>query len=112
MNFNLLSIAVKSTIAAGTLSLLLLTSCEKASQEISPNNGDTAASELRSFGIAPGQLYEPNQVLVKFREGTSAGTRSRALEMISGDIVEKIHTATMKQFGDNEGLLVIKTPLA
>jgi hypothetical protein len=112
MNRTLLSIAVKRTLAAGTLSLLLLTSCEKASQEISPGSEDNSSSTLRGFGVAPGQLYEPNQVLVKFREGTSEETKSRALEAISGDITEKILTATMKRFGDNEGLLVIKTPMA
>src|SRR5688572_2382554 len=112
MKKNLLSIAIKSTLAAGTLSLLLLTSCEKASQEISPAREDTSTSALRGIATAPGQLYEPNQVLVKFRAGTPDKSRSRALEMISGDVAEKIHTATMKRFGDTEGFYVIKTPMA
>jgi hypothetical protein len=111
MKLTQISASGKCILTASALSILLLTSCEKNSQEISPASEDTATSALRAQ-IAPGQQYEPNQVLVKFREGTSQATKSRALEMISGNVAEKIHTATMKRFGDNEGLLVVKTPMA
>jgi subtilisin family serine protease len=111
MKRNFFSFAGKTTLTAGALSLLLLTSCEKASEDMAPTSDDSPTS-LRTMSTAPGQLYEPNQVLVKFREGTLEQSKSRTLKMITGDITEKILTASMKRAGDNEGLLVIKTPMA
>jgi subtilisin family serine protease len=112
MKLNLFPITGKAALTAGTLSILFLTSCEKATQEISPANEDIATSALRSSNTEPGQEFVPNQLLVKFRRGTSAEAKTRALEKIGGKVSEKILTKTMERFGDTEGLLVVNTPLA
>ena len=99
MKRNLFSIVGKSSLTAGALSLLLLSSCEKATQEMSPANEDSPTS-LKGSAVAPGQEYVPNELLVKFRQGTSAENKAKALEMIGGKpmiehVVERARAANL-----------------
>src|SRR5688572_1563181 len=112
MKLKLPTMLGKATLTAGALSLILLSSCDKATEENSPASGDSPTSGLRSSNAEPGQEFEPNQVLVKFRKGTSEEVKSRILARISGKVSEKILTKAMERFGDSEGLLVVHTPLA
>jgi subtilisin family serine protease len=91
--------------------ILLLTSCEKIDQEITPASEGTPVSRLKTPAIRPDQEYVPNEVLVKFRPGTSKETRARLLESITGTVTEKVLTRAMESLGDHEGFLVINTPL-
>lgn len=58
-----------------------------------------------------GPRFDPNEVLVKFREGTSETAQSAALVKINGKLKEKIHTQAMKDNGDNQGVLLISVPV-
>jgi subtilisin family serine protease len=111
MKLNLISAAGKSTLTAGALSLLLLTSCEKATQEMTPASEDTPTSVFKGAAVAPGQEYVPNEVLLKFRQGTPEEIKNKVLELIAGKVSEKILTRAMERSGDSEGLLVVSTPL-
>lgn len=112
MNLKQLSGAGKTILSAGALSLLFLSSCDKASQEVNPASEDIATSALRGPASEPGQEMVPNQLLVKFRKGTSESVKKLVLEKIGGKVEEKILTRAMERFGDSEGLLVVNTPLA
>ncbi|WP_157580965.1 S8 family peptidase [Segetibacter koreensis] len=63
----------------------------------------------------PGQLSPdavvPNELLVKFKKGTAANVRAAVLARVSGNVSEKVLTKAMQQAGDDEGFLVVKTPL-
>jgi subtilisin family serine protease len=111
MKSNFFPIGVKGKLVAGALSVLLLASCEKKSNEVSPSTEETADSGLRTDGVNPGQAHIPNELLVKFNPGASGEAKAKALGIIGGKVKEKILTKTMQRLGDEEGLLVIHTPL-
>lgn len=51
---------------------------------------------------------EPNEFLVKFKKGTSAALKTKAWGLLNASVKELIHTASMKAFGDNEGVYLLK----
>ena len=114
MNLKLLSGAGKTILSAGALTLLFLSSCDKANPDMdaAPASEDIATSALKGPAAEPGQQYVPNQLLVKFRKGTTQSVKNLVLERIGGKVSEKILTRAMERFGDSEGLLVVNTPLA
>ena len=59
----------------------------------------------------PGE-YVPNQILVKFKSGTSDKEKEDFLTQLNGTISEKIITNAMKTGGDTEGLVLIDIPIA
>jgi len=68
---------------------------------------------LRSANASDnGAKQVPNEVIVKFKAGTSATVRGNALKQVSGEVAEKILTHAMKHAGDNEGIVLIKVPMA
>src|SRR5688500_19705585 len=107
MKLKLPTMLGKATLTAGALSLILLSSCDKATEENSPASGDSPTSGLRSSNAEPGQEFEPNQVLVKFRKGTSEEVKSRILSRISGKVYEKIHNKYMVRLCDVDGVIVV-----
>lgn len=52
--------------------------------------------------------YVPNEMLVKFKKGTSENARARVVGLLNASIKEHIHTAAMKRFGDDQGVLLLK----
>ena len=58
------------------------------------------------------QKYVPNELLVKFKAGTSQSSKNKLINGISGTVAEKILTKTMQRFNDKEGVLLLHTPLA
>jgi subtilisin family serine protease len=57
------------------------------------------------------QEFVPNELLVKFKPGTSQASKDKALLRISGKVAEKILTKSMQRFNDKEGVLLVHTPL-
>jgi subtilisin family serine protease len=113
MNFlkNLLS--QKTIILLGIISILTFAGCKKDIQQTPVQEEATVSpsSSIRAEG-QPGINYMPNELLVKFSKGLSANARAAALSRIGGAVAEKILTKAMQRFGDNEGVYLIKTPLA
>jgi subtilisin family serine protease len=111
---------MKRTISALMLMTLFLTSllvlfiggCSKAPEELNVLTGNNVSKEAASAVSQAGPQYVPNEVLVKFKAGASVSARSNALGRMNGSASEKIHTNAMKHSGDNEGITLIKTPLA
>ena len=71
-----------------------------------------AAPESASLAVAAAPDFVPGQVIVKFRAGASATTRTEALGRASGQAAERILTAAMRSAGDAEGLTIVHTSLA
>jgi subtilisin family serine protease len=100
----------KSTTAF-TLAVLgsaILSSCTKDIKQ-EPQASDEQIPAVA--GKAPGTSYVPGEVIVKFKQSSTANGRSSALSRIAGSVEEKIVTATMERFGDNEGVSVVSTKL-
>ncbi len=97
----------KSVLAAGVLSFLVFSGCEKSLDEFSAIEGESTSLEA----AAQGQNHVPNEVLIKFKKGISENARANALARISGKVKEHVRTKTMERFGD-EGLYLVHTPMA
>lgn len=50
----------------------------------------------------------PNEMLVKFKKGTSLAGRAKAFGLLNAEMKEHIHTAAMKRSGDDQGVFLLK----
>jgi subtilisin family serine protease len=116
MTNSFLKKAPRTILLAAFASTALLIGCDKDALEATDPMADGAISALEepmAIQNGPnGQRFVANEVLVKFRAGTSSDARANALARISASVKEKIHTKAMEQFGDMEGLTLVKTPMA
>lgn len=88
--------------------LATITGCEKE-----PLLDKESLSQVQEAGAAAQQPeHVANEVLVKFKPGTSQNARAAVLSRISGRVKENILTKAMEHFGDREGLALVHTPLA
>jgi subtilisin family serine protease len=62
-------------------------------------------------GSAQGPQYEPNEMIIKFKEGIGEEAKNSAIIKINGKVKEKIHTSAMKQNGDKQGILLVTVPV-
>ena len=96
-------------VAMGLLSLTLFASCKK-----DIDNGissDEMSSSIRNGrGGVSEEAIVPNELLVKFKKGTSETSKKGALARMNGNVKEFILTKAMKRFAD-EGVYLINTPL-
>ncbi|MFZ9743802.1 MAG: S8 family serine peptidase, partial [Chitinophagaceae bacterium] len=96
-----------SKIAVSVLSIAFLFSCSKV--ELNPTDLlldiDAAANAANQSSNAE---YVPNEMLVKFKKGTTQSARAKVVGLLNASIKEHIHTAAMKHFGDDQGVLLLK----
>jgi len=108
------SFTLSSPVALSAMVLLILClifSCSKEQNEFKAITGIDMPEEVTAFSQQR-QQFVPNELLVKFREGTSQSARNAALSRMTGSVAEKILTNAMKHSGDNEGITLVRTPLA
>lgn len=98
----------KSVVAAGILAMSVFAGCQEKLEESSLVAGPSSAADA----AAQAQEHVPNELLVKLKAGLSEEGKARVLSRIGGRVAEKIQTKTMARFGDKEGILVVRTPLA
>ncbi|MCX2739313.1 S8 family peptidase [Pontibacter anaerobius] len=99
----------KPALALAVVSAMFLTSCDKES--VLEDDAFAATDEAQAKG-AIGQQMVANEVLVKFKAGTSNDVKAAVLTRINGKVKERILTKTMERFGDKEGLHLVYTPMA
>ncbi|CAM4251737.1 peptidase S8 [Cytophagaceae bacterium 50C-KIRBA] len=99
---------MKSKIAIVLLAAMTF-SCQMQLDELalSPNGNNGNSSALGLVQNNSGKNIA-NEVLIKFKSGTSASGKLTALKAISGTIQEQIITQEMKDEGD-EGFYLVKT---
>jgi hypothetical protein len=102
-------IVLRRFLIASVSFTTLLISCSKKI-DTSSVNGETVSNDA-AVNKNTGQ-FVPNELLVKFKAGTSKVSKDKALLRIGGTVAEKILTKNMQRFNDNEGLLLVHTPLA
>jgi subtilisin family serine protease len=96
--------------AGAAFAALSLASCAK---EVDVNSASTEmiSSDARVNGNSENE-FVPNQLLVKFKKGVSKASRDKALARANAAVAEKILTKAMARFNDEEGILLVNTPLA
>ena len=98
----------KSVVAAGVLSMMVFAGCEKNLEDPSAVTSQTASADAAS---EQGRAHMPNELLVKFKAEVSEEAKSNVLAKIGGKVAEKILTKAMEDANDEEGILVVRTPL-
>lgn len=96
-------------VAIGLLSLTVFASCKKDIDNSVTADETTTAIRSGRGGVSEENIV-PNELLVKFKKGTSVTGRENALARISGNVQEFIHTKAMQRFND-EGVYLVHTPL-
>ncbi len=89
------------------ISIVFLFSCNK--EEISRKGlllDINSAANQASVSGQPEMV--PNELLVKFKKGTSIQGRAKAFGLLNAAVKEHIHTASMKHFGDDQGVFLLK----
>ncbi|WP_205500865.1 S8 family peptidase [Rufibacter psychrotolerans] len=99
----------KVAAAAALVSVSLLTAC---STEQLVENEEVAVTGQADARSVNGRPVVPNEVLVKFKAGAAEEARAAVLARIGGKVKEKILTKTMQRLGDQEGLVLVHTPMA
>jgi len=88
---------------------IFLTSCSKDQEQTVEK---MAALKSSDVAMQKNLQYVQNEVLVKFKLGTSESNRVHILGKVNATATEKILTKAMKRFADNEGITLVKTPMA
>ena len=102
----------KTPFAFGIVCLAILASCKKDMKDVAAAPEAVQESSVdQMFLPQTTQKYVPNELLVKFKKGTSASGRSDALARIGGTVQEQVVTDAMRKAGDNDGFVVVRTSL-
>lgn len=102
----------KTVFYFSILSIGFFTACKKDLTSNDVLSNLSQAPSGNSSGQEIGAAFEPNELLVKFKKGTSQTGKANAMARITGNVKEKILTKTMQRFGDDEGVFLLRTPLA
>ncbi len=105
MKFNVLKLSLVLGAA------IAFTACDKSDlanvdQDLVTNDDQPSFKSSQQ-----GPEFEPNELIIKFKEGVNDAAQNAALIKINGKVKEKIHTNAMKQGGDNQGVLLVTVPV-
>ncbi len=99
---------IRATLLA---TILIFSACQKTEVNVPAiENNDTATNGLSTRSA--GDNYVPNEVLVKFKAGTSQSRKDQILSNLNANVSEKILTKAMEKAGDKEGIHLLKVPAA
>lgn len=90
---------------------LLLNSCRQDAGINPETTNIVSTSPLPFEGGVPGESYVPNEVLVKFKTGTTMTRINEIVSKMGANIEEKIHTNAMKRAGDANGIYLLNLPI-
>lgn len=89
-----------------------LNSCQKEIGVSALESTVINSSPPAFVGGNPGEEYVPNQVLVKFKTGTTDTRINAIFSNMAANVEEKIHTNAMKRAGDANGIFLLNLPMA
>ena len=112
MKKNKIMPVLKIYVSLIVLIVILFSGCSKDLEMTDSITADNLTNADAVTVSKDGHKFVANEILVKFKEGTSTAARTVALSRVNGTVVEKILTHAMKNSGDNEGITLVKTPLA
>jgi subtilisin family serine protease len=94
------------SIALVSCASFILFSCQKETFETQDLRLDLE-SAANGAQVTGKPEFVPNELLVKFKKGTTAAGRGKALGLLNASLKEHIHTAAMKRAGDEQGVLLV-----
>jgi subtilisin family serine protease len=94
------------SIAFVSCASFLLFSCQKETFEPQDLRLDLE-SAANGAQVTGKPEFVPNELLVKFKKGTTAAARGKALGLLNASLKEHVHTAAMKRAGDEQGVLLV-----
>jgi len=103
--------AARTLPVAATLLLLSACNSDPVGLTDEPSVVVNSAADVPQL-LNPGPQSVPNEMLVRFKPGTSAAARGRALGRVNGSVAERILTAAMRRSGDDEGVTLVRMPMA
>lgn len=112
---NVYAKAGKSALVVAVASAAFLYGCQEEPLLENQVNPSTVSAPLEDMVIAKGpkgERFVANEMLVKFKPGTSDDVKSLVLSRVNASAQEKILTKAMSRFGDSEGLVLVRTPMA
>lgn len=65
---------------------------------------------LKSASVKADYEFVPNEILIKFKEGTEASKKEAVYAKLSGKVKEKILTRLMEKLGDKNGIDLVSIP--
>ncbi|MFA6946891.1 MAG: S8 family peptidase [Pedobacter sp.] len=96
------------------MAILFFASCSKQEVNLSPESLNASGTDLPSVSASQeysGYEIVPNEVIVRFKPEVTENQRNMAINAISGNVLEHIHTNAMKKRGDKDGIFLIRTSL-
>lgn len=85
---------------------MLVVSCSQKEQLQIQDESTT----LKSASVKADYEYVPNEILVKFKDGTEASKKEVVYAKLSGKVKEKILTKLMEKLGDKNGIDLVRIP--
>jgi len=95
------------SIALVSCTSFILFSCQKETFETQDLRLDLE-SAANGAQVTGQPEFVPNEILIKFKTGTSVASRGKALGLLGASVKEHIHTGAMKRANDNEGIYLLK----
>jgi subtilisin family serine protease len=96
----------KQFLALTVLSIVVITGCKKNTEQLVTTDALSVTPAVAT--TITGQVV-PNELLVKFKTGTSEKSRTQTLSFINGKVSEHILTKAMEFSGDNDGIYLVNT---
>jgi subtilisin family serine protease len=96
------------SLAGIAFSALLLASCQKEESFTKQNLALDLEAAANNPQIGGQPEFVANELLVKFKAGTSVASRGKALGLLGASVQEHILTGAMKRANDNEGIFLLK----
>lgn len=96
----------KQFLALTVLSIVVITGCKKNTEQLVTTD-DLSVTPAVATTIT-GQ-FVPNELIVKFKKGTSEKSRTQTFSFINGKVSEHILTKAMEYSGDNDGIYLVNT---
>ena len=97
---------------AAAMAVAMVGCTKTLNEDITLQNDGAAISVANQVVEGNTEKFVPNELLVKFKAGTSESKKQEVFDRINARISERILTKTMQRFGDREGVYLLNTPLA
>ena len=97
---------------AAAMAVAMVGCTKTLNEDITLQNDGAAISAANQVVEGNTEKFVPNELLVKFKAGTSESKKQEVFDRINARVSERILTKTMQRFGDREGVYLLNTPLA
>lgn len=93
-------------LTAVFLTSLLIVGCSQKQEQLQLSDDSLT---LKRATMQTDYDMVPNEILVKFKEGTDVAKKALVFEKLGGKLKEKVLTKMMEKYGDKDGITLIST---